>query len=481
MSFAIPITLTPRSIRTQLTLWYLLILGAALAAFAVFVFFVRTQALNREADADLALRVQRLATMLHPKLLELDLAGAVANDPRAAGEPLAIREASGLLVFRAPAFPNLAGGAEAEAVRAARRGNDVAIFHPRGGDEIRVATTLVERPGAAPLVLQLAATTEPVRNILQQLRVTMLVWFVLILAIASYGGSFIARRALRPVDAIVTRVQAIQASRLNDRLDVRAGSDELDRLVATVNDMLDRIEASMIAARRFAADASHELQTPIAAMRTALEVCLTDDRRRPEDIRETAGELLTDLDRLSALVRDLRLLALADAGHLLDQIESVDLGDVVRECADIMRAVGEPRHIEMAVEILEEVRIQGSALHLRRALMNLAHNAIQYSPDGATVQMIVGRLDDEAIVAVADDGCGIPAADLPHIFERFYRADRARARETGGTGLGLAIADQIVRGHGGRIAVSSVVDHGSTFVAYLPLATASALQTINAS
>jgi signal transduction histidine kinase len=286
---------------------------------------------------------------------------------------------------------------------------------------------------------------------------------------------------------IVGRVRAIQSSRPEERLDVRAGSEELDRLVDTLNRMLDRLETSVHGAQRFAADASHELQTPIAAMRAALEVGLGDELS-VTDYRTLAGELVGDLDRLSALVRDLRLLAMADAGHLLDHVEMVDLGAVVQDCCDIVRAIAEPREIVVSLDGIEPVTVKGSTLHLRRALLNIAQNAVRYSPDGSTVHVTVGPVDGEAVVICTDDGCGISQEDLAHIFERFYRADPARARDTGGTGLGLAIADQIVRSHGGRTEVSSVLGEGSTFVVFLPAvagadlpAAAAPRQTINVS
>ena len=485
MYSAIRTRLTPKSIRAQLTLWYLLMLGGALAAFAVFVFVVRARTLYEEADAELTLQGQRVLAGIQPALLELDTAGALADDRRLATEPVVVRERSGLVVFRSPAFPQLGGAAEAAAVSVARGGDSLTNINDSLGNGLRLVTLVAGRTGAAPLVLQVAGPTDPVRHILRQLAAAMLLWFILVLGAASYGGSFIARRALRPVDVIVGRVRAIQASRLEERLDVRTGSEELDRLVETLNGMLDRLERSMHGARRFAADASHELQTPIAAMRAAIDICLRDESGKA-DHSGLAAELAVDLDRLSALVRDLRLLALADAGHLVDRVELVDLSAVVQDCCDIVRAIAEPRDIVVFIDILEAVTVKGSALHLRRALLNMAHNAVRYSPDQSTVHITVGRVDEEAIVILVDEGCGISREDLPHIFERFYRADPARARDTGGSGLGLAIADQIVRSHGGRTEVSSVVGEGSTFAVFLPMAVGSgapaereSLQTMN--
>lgn len=472
MSFGIRAKLTPKSIRAQLTLWYLLMLGGALAAFATFVFLIRVETLSREVDAALNIRAQHLVGALQPRLLELDPAAALADDRRFLDEPFIVRERSGDLVYRSPAFPALGGANDTAAFRAARGLDGLLSVDDATGSTFRLATLLAERTGATPLVVQVATPTEPDRAMLRQLAASMLLMFVLVLSAASYGGSFIARRALRPVDAIVGRVRAIQASRLEERLDVQTGSEELDRLVHTLNDMLNRLEGSMRGARRFAADASHELQTPIAAMRTAVDLWLRDERGAPEH-SSLAAELAFDLDRLSAMVRDLRLLALADAGHLLDRVELVDLSAVAQDCCDIVRAVAEPRDIVVSIDVLGTVTVRGSTMHLRRALLNIAHNAVRYSPDRSAVHLTVGRVDEEAVVIVVDEGCGISRADLPHIFERFYRADPARARDTGGSGLGLAIADQIVRSHGGRTEVSSVVGEGSTFVVFLPAVTGS--------
>jgi len=437
----------PQSIRTKLTLWYLLSLAAALALFAALVFSARAQTIDDEADAVLQAHVQRLVRDLRAPLLELDVVDALVEDSHLSREPVTVRERSGTALFRSPAFPVLPGPAETQCASAARAGTDLVTVRDRTGVPYRVATAILE--------LALALT----------------IGVLVVLSAASYGGSFIARRALKPVEDIDARVRAIQASSLSDRLDIHTGSVELDGLVATLNAMLDRIETSMRGARRFAADASHELQTPIAAMRMVVDLCGQggDGGARACAM---AADLAADVDRLSALVRDLRLLALADGGHLIDQAEDVDLTLLVHECADIVRAVAEPRRVTVAVDVLSDVVVDGSARHLGRALLNLAQNAVRYSPDGSSIQITVGRLDQEAVVAMVDEGCGIPADDLPHIFERFYRADPARARDTGGSGLGLAIADQIIRSHGGRLEVTSAVGVGSTFLMFLPYRTA---------
>ncbi len=470
MFSAIRAALTPRSIRAQLTLWHLLMMAGALAAFASLVYVERQRTLDREADADIQIEAQRLIGVLEPKLLEtLDLGYAMAVDADLANLSFAVRERTGFPIFRSEQFPHFGAAAEASLIDAGRAGNGLATLEDVNGREYRVATRLVPRTGTTAIVVQTSAPTAPVRRSLQTLAAAMFLWSALVLAVTSYGGRFIAGRALRPVDAIVARVRAIEASEIGERLEVGGGSEELDRLVDTLNGMLDRLSTSMRGARRFAADASHELQTPIAAMRAALDSCISDERAGVEAFRAVADDLVGSLEQLSALVRDLRLLALADAGHLVHDVAAADLGALAVECCEVVRAATEPKPVTITVDVVGSVTAPVNALHLRRALFNLVHNAVRYSPDGATVSVRVDALGDDARVWIADEGAGIAPHDLPHIFERFYRADKARARATGGTGLGLAIADQIVRSHGGRIDVTTGVNRGSTFVVVLPL------------
>jgi two-component system OmpR family sensor kinase len=456
-----------RSVPARLTFWYLLTLGGALFVFAVFACVVRARALYGELDADLEVRGHQLVDDLRPALLGLDVAGDLAANRRIASVPMVVREVPGAPLYRSPALPALDWTSERQLAEAARSATAIVAARARDGQALHVLTLIVNRPGTESLSVQLAAPTAPVFARLRDTFLFIAAAIAFVLAVAGYGSMSTSRRALRPVHEIVARARHIQAHRLNERLDVKAESEELARLVTTLNEMLDRIGDSVQAARRFAADASHELQTPLAAMRTAVELALAGDRR--DDYRGMAADLLVEITRVSTLVRDLRLLALAEAGQVVTASEHVKVAVLANECCEVARAIAEEKRIRLDLRIDAQPIVDGSSLHLRRIVLNLAENAIRYSPEDSTVDIGVGLVDSQASVTVRDRGCGIGAADLPHIFEPFYRADPARARDTGGSGLGLAIADQVARAHGGRLEVQSELGRGSVFTLWLPL------------
>jgi heavy metal sensor kinase len=291
-----------------------------------------------------------------------------------------------------------------------------------------------------------------------------------VLAVGLLGGWVISARILRPVAAIAATAAQISETNLSRRIDPKAVDRELAELAQILNATFDRLQAAFERQARFTADASHELRTPLAIVRTQAEVALSRPRSA-EEYRDTVAACLRAASRMSALVEGLLLLARADAGRLDLQRTAVDLGQVVEETVAMFRPLAEERGVTFTA-CLARGEVNGDAVRLAQVITNLLSNAVQHNRDGGEVRVTLQVSAGEVVLTVADDGCGIPEEDRAHIFERFYRVDKARARSSGGNGLGLAICRSIVDAHGGRIGFETEVGRGSTFWVRLPCATA---------
>jgi len=290
----------------------------------------------------------------------------------------------------------------------------------------------------------------------------------LLLIVATSAGYWMSRRALAPVDRITTAAQQINVHNLSARLAVPDTSDELQRLAETLNAMLARIESSLTRISQFTADASHELRTPVALMRTRAELALRRERTEAEYV-ETIEQLHQELVRTSDLIEKLMLLARSDSGAEMLHRSPVDLGEIVRDVVRQTAALAEQKQLALTAEVTgDAIMVDGDTQFLRQLFVILIDNAVKYTPAPGKVTVTLSDSGDEAIVSVADTGIGIEAAELENIFDRFYRADKARSRESGGAGLGLAIGRWIAESHGGSIVAESVPGKGSTFRVRLP-------------
>jgi signal transduction histidine kinase len=282
----------------------------------------------------------------------------------------------------------------------------------------------------------------------------------------------IGGRAFRPIDRIIDQVEAITDGRsLHRRLAIGAAGDEVARLSSTLNAMIERLETSFGALRRFTADASHELKTPLTVMRADVERAMSPISSSTEQA-VALEEALQQLTRMADLVDSLLTLARADEGRFDLHREPVALASLAREVVETARLLGEDAGLTIDAPIIEETDVLGDLTRLRQLFLNLVTNAIKYTPRGGRVEISLIRSGDQAVLVVLDSGIGIAAADLPYIFERFWRADRVRSRasERGGFGLGLAICQWIAQAHGGTLAVQSRLGRGSTFTVTLPIA-----------
>jgi heavy metal sensor kinase len=308
----------------------------------------------------------------------------------------------------------------------------------------------------------LQGVNEAVRKVL----VLLLLAAPIALAAAAGAGWWLVRHALLPVDRMRRKAERIGINQLHERVSAPNPSDEVGQLAATLNAMLDRLESGVAARRRLVADASHELRTPLAAMRAELDVSLRDPERTAAE-RATLLSVREDVDRMSRTVDNLLTLALADEGRLELLRRPVLLDQLAVEAVASLQALAAQAGVRLRAEG-EPCAAEGDPQRLHQTLTNLIENAIKFTPAGGEVVVRSWAADDEVGVTVADTGTGIPAEASAHVFDRFYRADPSRSRESGGSGLGLAICYEIMAAHSGRIWVRSEQGQGSEFSIALP-------------
>jgi signal transduction histidine kinase len=289
-----------------------------------------------------------------------------------------------------------------------------------------------------------------------------------VLFVASLGvGWVVAGRVLAPIGRITAVARDIQATDMSRRIRLPGPEDELKQLADTFDAMLARLDAAFGAQRQFVADASHELRNPLAIIRTNADVALADPDASPDELRQTIATVKRAGDRMSLLVDD--LLALARRQQPTLEHEPVDLGAAVAEASDDFMVPAETRDIVLDRAIAPGVVVTGDREALKRVVANLLDNAVRLAPAGTRIRLATGSEGNRAWIAVADEGPGISPEDQPHVFDRFWRADKARARADGGAGLGLAIVRQVVESHGGEVRLHSKVGVGSSFVVWLPI------------
>jgi heavy metal sensor kinase len=334
-------------------------------------------------------------------------------------------------------------------------------------------TVRLPRAGGREFVLRVGCSMAEIDEDVLRLTEMILVAAAVIIVVAPLSGYFLAGRATRPLDAILRTTARLRPDRLVERLPLHGTGDELDRLSATINGLLDRLADHLARQRDFVANAAHELRSPLAAMRTSLEVALEHDRS-PEEYRELLADVVEECAGLGQLVNQLLLLAEGDAGLLRANGGSARLDKLAARSVEMFQGIAEQRGVELRADELAPAAVQGDEPHLRQVVHNLIDNALKFTPPGGRVRVAVTARPGagQAVLCVSDSGVGIPPEDLPHVFERFYRADKARSREqpTGGTGLGLSICHAIVTAYGGHLGVESKPAHGTTVTAALPLA-----------
>jgi two-component system, OmpR family, heavy metal sensor histidine kinase CusS len=341
-------------------------------------------------------------------------------------------------------------------------------IHSSGGEiGFRIISTPLYKDGKLAEIIQLGTHLHFVRKNLSRFRNNILIALPIILVLGALGGWVLARRSLSPIGYIASKAQNITSENLSRRLTPRGTDDEMDDLIRTINEMIARLESSFKRMAEFTADASHELKTPICAMRGEAEVLLLKERKA-EEYQEGLVHFIEQFDHLNQMINDLILLSKFDAIQVELRMAPLRLDLLIKDLCNLFQVLAEQNNIALEMGTIEEVTVLGDKVRLQQLFTNLIDNAIKYTSKGS-IHVTVEKNESAALIKIKDTGIGIPKEEQEKIFRRFYRADKSRSRETGGVGLGLSIAEWIVHAHHGRIEIDSELNKGSTFTVYLPI------------
>ena len=477
------------SIRTRLTLWYTGVLALVLVVLFVVTYLVFLRSVQRRMDTDLGeLAKAFLATV------RAELEDQTAPDPFSVAVEAAIAEhhfrdhvyaildANGKLIARStedvpansgrrPDSAHLFESASFQHFLSGAAHSEQLFGMVKGGRSGYRAFARQFIAQGNPYTLVILRSLHPQSEMLEEVTETFAWVIPVAILLASGGGYFLARKSLAPVVAMSSQAGRISSANLDERLAVQNEKDELGHLARSFNGLLNRLAESFDRQRRFMADASHELRTPVAILRGESEVALSQQERSAEEYRESLGVLHHEAERLTRIVEDLFTLTRADAGQYPLQPRVLYLDELIAECVHATRTLAHAKKISLTFDGAPESPIRADESLLRRMLLNLLDNAIKYTPELGRVTVSCRRNGREYAVSIADTGSGIPAELRPRIFERFFRVDKARSRsenDGGGAGLGLAISRWIAEAHQGRLELTQSDSTGSTFTAYLP-------------
>jgi signal transduction histidine kinase len=448
--------------RTRLTLTYTAIVSVLLVVLGVSLYVLMYLQLNHAADVDLRSRAKAVVQLLERQDQEKHMDG-LANELRehadlnARSDLSQVKDGSGAWIYRSPGIEKLTipDGSEKTYANVRSGWHSYRVLHRE--------LDLSQRHYS----LDVATDRTEYVEALERLGSLLLLGVPTALLLAYLAGLWMSARALRPIQRIAETVREIDGRRLAVRLPIGGSGDELDSLSATLNGMLDRLQQAFERIGRFTADASHELRTPLALIRGNAEM-MRAESVLPAEAEGRTLDILAETDRMQSLMQSLLELARCDDATS-GAFELVDPADLAARASEVGRHLADEKHVQFSVVAPRAIfPVWGNYLALSRVLVILLDNAVRHTPSGGDVRLEVTSSARDCRMAVRDTGCGIEAVHLPHIFERFYRADASRNRATGGAGLGLSIAREIVAAHGGTIEVESRVDGGSTFTVSIP-------------
>jgi heavy metal sensor kinase len=336
------------------------------------------------------------------------------------------------------------------------------------GNRLLINSMSMVTPDGNRFIIESGAPYHQIEVVLHGLLLTLAIYMPFVVSLAVVGGYWLMRRSLQPVDEITKRAEGITSTNLSARLPVIRSGDELERLSISLNRMIERLDDAFKHINRFSADASHELRTPLTILQLELEG-IAQNHLWDGVLGDQIGSALEETQRMSRIVESLLAISRLDAGEVKMDKSALDLGELATSTAGQMMLLAEEKSIGLRIHAEIGVHVVGERVHLQQVIVNLIDNSIKYTQVGGVIEVSVDREGNSAVLEVSDNGLGIPAHALAHVFERFYRADKARSRDTGGTGLGLSIVKAICAAHNGEITVSSQEGRGSSFRVELPL------------
>jgi two-component system, OmpR family, sensor kinase len=472
------------SVRLRLTLWYTGLLALFLVVLSLITYFIFWRSTLQRTDSNLAELSEAFLTTVQAEMQDdhgpdaPKVAAQVAIvEHRFRDHVFAVFNPKGELLTSSQDLPNeevpagLVSSASFQKLLAASANAQRLLQNMKGGRGGYRAFVRKFPLRGKTYTLVILQSLHAQNEMLEEVRATFAWVIPIAIILASMGGYFLARKSLAPVVAMSRQAGRIGAENLHERLPIQNAKDELGRLAASFNELLERVDQSFERQRRFMSDASHELRTPAAILRGESEVALSRTERPAGEYRESLAVLHAEAQRLTQIVEDLFTLTRADAGQYPLSPKEFYLDELVAECTHAARSLALAKQITLTCEVPEELPIRGDEALLRRMILNLLDNAIKYTPAGGRVAVSCARSGNEYALHVADSGPGIPADLHQRVFERFFRADKARTRsenDGGGAGLGLSIARWIAEAHHGRLVLARSDSSGSTFTALLP-------------
>ena len=470
------------SIRTRLTMWFTAVFAVVLIIFTVAAYLVLNYTLQRQTD-DTLREISRtfIGGIKHEQAdaeKEKDAAdGASVNAFKEAADELGFRnyriyvfDARGQMLAANDAAAGESNLADERVTQLAADFSNAApptAFFTLSNDETSFRIIAQKNSGGRNFNVIVAHSFDEDEEILERFRNILLISVPLVLMLASFGGYFLARKTLSPIAQMSETAAAIGATNLHARLPVKNEKDELGVLATIFNSLLARLENSFERQKRFMADASHELRTPLAIVRGESEIALSKEQRPNAELRESLGIVNDESKRLTRIVEDIFTLARVDAGQFQAQFAEIYLDELLTDCLRKVRVLAEKRNVSLHINAAEELPMRGDEQLLQRLFVNLLDNAIKYNRSGGSVAIAAEKSGQNYSITVTDTGAGIPKDEQAKIFERFYRADKARSRTsetaTSGAGLGLSIAQWIAEIHRADIELVRSDESGSVF------------------